>query len=155
MSLNVEICRHWAQIGICSSLMIPTEQLSWCFLSSFSACSTLIIDTSVEKAKLRVVEKYDFEYRDVSKLIALFAVFASPSLRRKKEDRLLFFRLTLLKKSFLLKVWCKKASWWFWNILILETQVCNCYFLFWHFRSVRIRTQRITLMIFFWKFVLK
>ena len=67
--MNVEICQYYEHF---LSIRFSTEQEIVDFLSKSSACRKYMIETLKEEVNTIVIEKLEFEYRDVFKLIAVF-----------------------------------------------------------------------------------
>ena len=69
-----------------------------------------MIEAFMEEIKPKVIEKKEFEYRDVYKLIAFFAVFEYHDSHRKNIKQNFSFDSPHVK-SLRLTLRCKKASW--------------------------------------------
>ena len=56
-----------------------------------------MIDTLVEEVEPIVIEKNEYKYRDVSKIIAFCAVFKLSGFRRGEQSQLYLSRIAFLK----------------------------------------------------------
>ena len=97
----------------------------------------LPIETLMEKVKRIVIEKHQFEYSDLSKLTAAFAV---SEYGRMEQNRLFFFEKSS-GSELSIEPCYKKSCWQFW-LVEFENQICRYSLHPSRFRPVSIPTQR-------------